>query len=61
MTAATSGPAPEEQQVRDGDEAAERVAAYLNDHKARYPYDATGVLADLPAAAGQDTAKEDGK
>jgi hypothetical protein len=26
------------------------VLAYLDDHRARYPYDATGVIADLPAA-----------
>jgi len=32
------------------DGAAGRVRTYLDDHRARYPYDATGVIADLPAA-----------
>lgn len=38
------------QDKRDGDEAAGRVTAYLNDHRTRYPYDAKGVIADLAAA-----------
>lgn len=38
------------QNVREDSSAAKRVLAYLDDHRARYPYDATGVIADLPAA-----------
>lgn len=34
---------------QDGSASA-RVLAYLDDHRARYPYEAKGVVADLPAA-----------
>lgn len=47
---AASGPDGQLRSVREDNGAAKRVLAYLDDHRARYPYDATGVIADLPAA-----------
>lgn len=48
--AAASRQDKQSRSVREDSSAAKRVLAYLDDHRARYPYDATGVIADLPAA-----------